>query len=56
MEQTRDVTEGVNLLSEKLGEYLDEEVVTNMTEIATAVNATKEQSLSSYLTLHLFVE
>ena len=41
LEQTRDVTEGVNLLSEKLGEYLDEEVVTNMTEIATAVNATK---------------
>ena len=41
MEQTRDVTEGVNILSEKLGEYLDEEVVTNMTEIATAVNATK---------------
>ena len=41
LEQTRDVTEGVNILSEKLGEYLDEEVVTNMTEIATAVNATK---------------
>ena len=41
MEQTRDVTEGVKILSEKLGEYLDEEVVTNMTEIATAVNATK---------------
>ena len=41
LEQIRDVTEGVNILSEKLGEYLDEEVVTNMTEIATAVNATK---------------
>ena len=41
LEQTRDVTEGVKILSEKLGEYLDEEVVTNMTEIATAVNATK---------------
>ena len=41
LEQTRDVTEGVNILSEKLGEYLDEEVVTNMTEIATAVNATR---------------
>ena len=41
LEQTRDVTEGVKILSDKLGEYLDEEVVTNMTEIATAVNATK---------------
>ena len=35
------MTEGVKILSDKLGEYLDEEVVTNMTEIATAVNATK---------------
>lgn len=37
----KDVAEGVELLKNTLGEYLDEEVVTNMTEIATAVNATK---------------
>ena len=41
LQDKRDVVEGVNILSETLGEYLDEEVVTNMTEIATAVNATK---------------
>ncbi|MEE1100946.1 MAG: histidine--tRNA ligase [Agathobacter sp.] len=37
----KDVAEGVAFLADKLGEFLDEEVVTNMTEIATAVNATK---------------
>ena len=41
LEDKKDVAEGVAFLSETLGEYLDEEVVTNMTEIATAVNATK---------------
>ena len=41
LQDKRDVVEGVKILSETLGEYLDEEVVTNMTEIATAVNATK---------------
>lgn len=37
----KDVAEGVAFLAETLGEFLDEEVVKNMTEIATAVNATK---------------
>lgn len=41
LQDKRDVAEGVELLKNTLGEYLDEEVVTNMTEIATAVNATK---------------
>ena len=41
LEDKKDVAEGVAFLAERLGEYLDEEVVTNMTEIATAVNATK---------------
>ena len=41
LQDKRDVAEGVAFLAETLGEYLDEEVVTNMTEIATAVNATK---------------
>ena len=36
-----DVESGVAFLSDVLGEYLDAEVVKNMTEIATAVNATK---------------
>ncbi len=37
----RDVAEGVALLSETLGEYLDKEVADNLTEIAAAVNETK---------------
>lgn len=37
----KDVVEGVTFLAETLGEFLEEEVVTNMKEIATAVNATK---------------
>ena len=41
LQDKKDVAEGVELLKNTLGEYLDEEVVTNMTEIATAVNATK---------------
>jgi histidyl-tRNA synthetase len=41
LEQKRDVESGVAFLAETLGAYLDEDVVTNMTEIATAVNATK---------------
>ena len=41
LEEKKDVAEGVAFLAETLGEYLDAEVVTNMTEIATAVNATK---------------
>jgi histidyl-tRNA synthetase len=41
LEDKKDVAGGVAFLAETLGEYLDEEVVTNMTEIATAVNATK---------------
>ena len=41
LEEKKDVAEGVTFLAETLGDFLDEEVVTNMTEIATAVNATK---------------
>ena len=41
LQDKKDVAEGVELLKNTLGEYLDEDVVTNMTEIATAVNATK---------------
>lgn len=41
LEEKKEVAEGVAFLAETLGEYLDPEVVTNMTEIATAVNATK---------------
>ena len=41
LEEKKDVAEGVAFLADTLGEYLDAEVVTNMTEIATAVNATK---------------
>ena len=39
--EKKDVAEGVSFLAETLGDYLDAEVVQNMTEIATAVNATK---------------
>lgn len=41
LKEKREVAEGVKFLSETLGEYLDEEVVTNMTEIAMAVNTSK---------------
>ena len=41
LEEKTDVAEGVVFLAETLGEYLDADVVKNMTEIATAVNATK---------------
>lgn len=41
LEEKKDVAEGVAFLAETLGEYLDADVVRNMTEIATAVNATK---------------
>lgn len=37
----REVSDGVAFLAETLGDYLDAEVTQNMTEIATAVNATK---------------
>ena len=40
--EKKDVAEGVTYLAEVLAEYLAPEVVTSMTEIATAVNATKE--------------
>ncbi len=41
LEGKKDVAEGVAFLAETLGEYLEADVVKNMTEIATAVNATK---------------
>ena len=41
LEEKKDVVEGVAFLADTLVNFLDEEVVTNMTEIATAVNATK---------------
>lgn len=46
LEEKREVTDGVAFLKEKLGDFLDEEVVANMTEIATAVNATKAADFS----------
>ncbi len=42
LEGIKDVAEGMNLLLDKLGEYLDTEVADWMREIASAVNATKE--------------
>lgn len=41
LEDKKDVAEGVALLKETLGGYLEDEVADNLTEIATAVNATK---------------
>jgi histidyl-tRNA synthetase len=41
LKEKREVTEGVAFLAETLGDYLEDEVVRSMTEIATAVNATK---------------
>lgn len=41
LEDKKDVAEGVTFLADTLGEYLEPDVVTNMTEIAVAVNATK---------------
>ena len=41
LEDKKDVAEGVALLKETLGEYLEDEVADNLTEIATAVNTTK---------------
>ena len=46
LEEKKDVAEGVSFLAETLGEYLDADVVTNMTEIAAAVNATKAAEFS----------
>lgn len=37
----KDVAEGVGILAETLGDFLEADVVRNMTEIADAVNATK---------------
>ena len=37
----KDVAEGVAFLKDTLGDFLEDDVVKNMTEIATAVNATK---------------
>ncbi|MCR5581274.1 MAG: histidine--tRNA ligase [Pseudobutyrivibrio sp.] len=42
LEGVKDVAEGMNILLDKLGEFLEEEVANWMREIATAVNATKE--------------
>ena len=44
LEEKKDVAEGVAFLADALGECLDADVVKNMTEIATAVNATKAAS------------
>ena len=44
LEEKKDVAEGVAFLANTLGECLDADVVKNMTEIATAVNATKAAS------------
>ena len=41
LQDKKDVAEGVSFLANTLGEFLGEEVVASMTEIAAAVNATK---------------
>lgn len=41
LKDRKDVAEGVAFLKEKLGDFLDQEVADSLTEIATAVNATK---------------
>jgi histidyl-tRNA synthetase len=46
LEGKKDVAEGVTLLAETLGDYLEPEVAANMTEIAAAVNATKAAEFS----------
>jgi histidyl-tRNA synthetase len=42
LDNVKDVAEGMNILLDKLGEFLDVEVADWMREIASAVNATKE--------------
>lgn len=41
LKDRKDVAEGVAFLKDKLGDFLDKEVADSLTEIATAVNATK---------------
>ena len=41
LKHRKDVAEGVAFLKDKLGDFLDQEVADSLTEIATAVNATK---------------
>lgn len=41
LKDRKDVAEGVSFLKDKLGDFLDQEVADSLTEIATAVNATK---------------
>lgn len=41
LKDCKDVAEGVAFLKDKLGDFLDQEVADSLTEIATAVNATK---------------
>ena len=41
LKDRKDVAEGVVFLKDKLGDFLDQEVADSLTEIATAVNATK---------------
>ena len=41
LKDRKDVAEGVAFLKDKLGDFLDREVADSLTEIATAVNATK---------------
>lgn len=41
LKDRKDVAEGVAFLEDKLGDFLDQEVADSLTEIATAVNATK---------------
>ncbi|MBD9287174.1 MAG: histidine--tRNA ligase [Agathobacter sp.] len=41
LKDRKDVAEGVAFLKDRLGDFLDQEVADSLTEIATAVNATK---------------
>lgn len=42
LEDNKEVAEGVAYLTKTLGDYLDQDIADNLTEIATTVNATKE--------------
>ena len=46
LKDRKDVAEGVAFLKDKLGDFLDQEVADSLTEIATAVNATKNEEFT----------
>ena len=48
LKDRKDVAEGVAFLKDKLGDFLDQEVADSLTEIATAVNATKNAEFTLF--------